>query len=98
MKTIPNTHFKIRINPDSKKTANTADLLSLVLQQPPPSGFDLATMKKRLKVLDYLESLPDGKELKLEDADFSLCTECISAFRWSSQHPDIVKFASLFGL
>lgn len=98
MKTVPNLRYRIRVNPDSKKTANTAELLSLILHQPPSGGFDLATMRARNKIIDRLEKITDDKDIKLEDADFATCVSCLRDFKWSSYHPDILKFSDLFGL
>ena len=98
MKTIPNPSFTLKAQSDDKQTATAADLLKLTLTQPPQGGFDFATMRARNHIADVIEKTKRGAEIKLEDADFAVAKKCVEDYRWGGNHPDILKFAELFGL
>ncbi len=107
MKKVPILQFTLRADPESNANATTADLIILVLKQPPlPSqqnptgGFDFAAIRARLRVTQALEKLkPSSKEIAFEDADYKTVVECVREYRgWRTTHGDIVQFCEQFGL
>lgn len=107
MKKIPNLQFTIPAGNPIDPPAKAADLIRLVLNQPPTptpenptGGFTFAEMRARGRIADALDKLkPDAAEIQLEDADFKKCVECVRDYRgWRSPHPDVLKFGALFGL
>ena len=98
MKNIPNLQFSIKTDPNAKGLATAADLLKITLNHAPQGGFDFATMRKRSRLADALDKVKAGGDIKLEDADFATAKDCVGAYRWAAAHPDLIKFADLFGL
>jgi hypothetical protein len=98
MKNIPNLQLTLKANPGDSAPADAATLLKLVLANPPQGGFDLAAMRARNRVLDVLEKTTAGGTIDLEDADYATARNCVEQYRWGGNHPDILKFAELFGL
>jgi hypothetical protein len=98
MKNIPNLQFTIKTDPAAKKPATAADLLKITLTQTPQGGFDFATMRARNRLADALDKVKAGGDIRLEDADFVTAKQCVGSYRWAACHPDLLKFAALFGL
>lgn len=99
MKSIPNLQFAIKHNAGDALGHTTASLLKLTLTQSPQGGFDFATMRGRGRVADVLDKLPaDASTIEFEDSDFATARQCAEAYRWGAHHPDLLKFADLFGL
>lgn len=96
MKTIPNLTFTINVSPADEEPATTATLLKATLNQAPATGFDFTTMRLRNRIADVLEKATT--EIAFEDADFVAARKCVEDFRWAASHPDLLKFAELFGL
>ena len=96
MKTIPNLTLKIK-ETEGGKNATSASLLRFCLAQPPEQGFDFATMRARNRIADVLNKVKAGGEIKLEDADHATAVACVKAAHFSVSHPDLLKFADLFG-
>jgi len=99
MKSLPNIKFSLKAHTNDESPATAATLLKLTLSQPPPQGFDFATMRARNKIADVLDKVtPDAATIELEDADFVVARQCVEAFRWGSAHPELLKFGALFDL
>lgn len=107
MKKVPIIQYTLRADETATKPATTAELLRLVLGQPPspsqlnPSGgFDFATIRARNRVADVLDKLmPGATEIKFEDADYQTAVQCVREYRgWRTTHKDVEKFATQFGL
>ena len=96
MKNIPNLQLSIVSEKNLPYTAK--GLLSLCLNNTPPGGFDLATMRARNRVADAIEKVEEGGTINLEDADFAAAQDAVRQMKWSGMHKDIVKFAELFGV
>ena len=96
MKSLPNQIFSITI-PGEKPIVTTATLLKICLSVPPQGGFDYKTMRDRSKVEDILDAVESGDTIALEDADYAVAVQCVTAMRWGIRHKDLVKFAELFG-
>ena len=96
MKTTPNLTFQLKDSDGKPMTA--AKFIALCLANPPPQGFDFATMRGRNRVADAIEKVKAGGEIKLEDADHAVAVEAVRQMKWGTSHKDILKFGELFGL
>ena len=67
----------------------------LCLNNPPQGGFDIATMRKRSRVLDEIETAKEKKKnsIEIEDADFETLKVCVAAMRWGMIHRDLLAFS-----
>lgn len=95
MKSVPNATFALK---NDGENATVASLLTLCLNNAPLGGFDFATMRARNRVAVVLEALEDGDTIDLEDADHKTAVEAVRQMKWGVAHPDMLKFAELFGL
>ena len=99
MKSLPNIRFSLKNLPTDSEGHTTATLLKFTLAQPPAQGFDFVTMRARNKIADACDKTPpDTATLELEDADFAIARKCVEDYRWGASHPDLLRFAELFGL
>lgn len=71
-------------------TENYADLLVLCVNEPPQGGYDVAEMRKRIKIMDVIGE--GGDFFEFEDADFACIKQCVEGMRWNFAHKDILNF------
>ena len=95
MKTIPNTIVPIRKS-ETEPESRFSDLAKFALNQTPQGGFDLATIRARLKVVDKCDSAQET--IELEDAEFETLRVAVQAARWPWGHASLVQFAATLGL
>lgn len=94
MKTIANTQTTIPAG--EGRTLTVADLLKAALNQTPQGGFDLATMRARLRVAEAADKAKPGEGIALEPADYHTAKQAVAAMRWGAMHPDILTFSEAF--
>lgn len=85
MKTIENKNSNI---PGDLKTYS--DLIMFCVKNPPQGGFDIADMRKRMKVMDVIEK--GGESLEFEDAEFECVKQCVKNMRWPFLHKEVMEF------
>lgn len=85
MKRIENKKLSL-----SGSVENYADLIMLCMNHPPQGGYDIAEMRKRIKVMDVVAE--SGDSIEFEDADFACVKQCVSDMRWGFAHKDILDF------
>ena len=85
MKTVENKKLEVPGNIEKY-----SDLIMLCVTNPPQGGYDVAEMRKRLKVMDTIER--GGDNLEFEDADFDCVKQCIKSMRWAFIHKEIIDF------
>jgi hypothetical protein len=73
------------------KKARYADLIVMVLNQPPQGGFSPDEMRKRFRIDDVLKG--GGDEFRFEDADAKVLQACAKSMKWGHRHRDFVAFA-----
>ena len=60
---------------------------------PPDRGIDVAEMRRRHRVLDAIDALPEkATELPLEDADATVLADCTKTCRWAVVSSEILAF------
>ncbi len=77
---------------DGENEMGFADLAIICLNTLPQGGLSPQEMAKRIKLINPLEDLEIGKELKIEDADFEVLKTCSDETKWRMIHKDIVAF------
>lgn len=90
MKQIPNRRYT--------EVDTTATMLLVCLNFPPQGGFDLATIRARIKVADIAEKVKPEEMIVLEDADFATVQAAIKQVRWSKPDRYVLLFAEQFEL
>jgi len=95
MKTIQNKSVPIA-HSETQPTSTYGNLATFALNQPPHGGFDLGTLKARLKVSAKVDKAK--KTIELEDAEFDTLKQAVQACRWPWNHPCVVEFAAELGL
>lgn len=68
-----------------------ASLLLLVVNQPPRSGFSLADMRRRLPIIDKLETVLADDEIPLTPSEIVLVEELYRGHPWGLFHRDLVR-------
>lgn len=92
MKSVPNKVFATE-----PKLVTTATLLKDALEAMPPNGFDLNTIRARLRLVEAIEKM-EGETLKIEDADFSSAVQAVQQVKWVRLEKYLLQFAEQFGL
>lgn len=69
-----------------------SDLILIVINNPPQTGFSIADIKQRLQIAAAMENLTDNK-FTLEDVDFTLVKTLLAAFKWTQVNKEIVEFS-----
>lgn len=95
MKNLPNIETSIA---ESGRKLTHADLLKACINQTPHGGFDVPTMRARLRVADAVEKAlaTPGSEIALEDADYAAACVAVREMRWGGMHRDILNFCEAF--
>lgn len=91
---ITNTTVDIPKSPDCP-TSRLSDLALYAVNQAPQGGFDLATIRARLRLMDALNQA-EG-EIALEDADAATLRLAVATCRWPWSHPAVVELANHVG-
>lgn len=101
MKKLKNKKTKIAIlnnegNPIQE--AKYSDIIELCVNQPPlnpqtgqPVGFSIDDIRKRLRLIECLNSAKNGT-IEMEDADYALVNECVRQYKWNKVDKMIVEF------
>lgn len=84
-----------------KGNATYGDLITMCLKQPVHGGLDVATLRKRLRILDVVEKAnadndadaARNSEYRFEDEDARVLQECVKTMRWPALQREFVNFA-----
>ncbi|MBU2552167.1 MAG: hypothetical protein KKB20_27400 [Proteobacteria bacterium] len=83
-------------NMEPPPAQNTLDLLEVMVNGMPSGGFDPATMKKRLRLMDVIEQARSNgaaDQVGFEDADFEELKACAKSAKWTMLSSDIVALS-----
>jgi hypothetical protein len=71
-----------------------------VMSNPDPrQGSNFSDMKRRMKIIDVLEKLPDGAAvIDLEDADYEFLKGTYAGFAFVAPHKDFIMFGEALGI
>lgn len=75
---------------DGKEKIGTTKLIEVCLNNAPEKGLTTTDMRRRIRILDRIESA--NGTLDLEDADAAILQECVGQMRWKFFDRGIVKF------
>lgn len=98
MKTIPNKTTALNPLTPNGGPILYSDLLRMCLDFPPPDGFDMETLRKRMRVELAIADCKMGDEIKLEDADFETAKVAVRNVRWKNRSAEYITFAELFAV
>jgi hypothetical protein len=74
-------------------------LMQVMLNPDPKQGCGFAEMKRRLKVIDILEKLPeDAETVEFEDADYEYLRSIYTVFPFVAPHKDFVLIGEALGV
>lgn len=93
MKTIPNkvtTLDGVQNENGDVQLLNYADLMKIVMNQPPPNGFSIADMRKNFRVLDAIDQ--KAEEISMEDSDFEHFKSKMKDVKWNISRKDLIQF------
>lgn len=93
MKTFINE--KVELNREGSEQSLKTDyceLLKKCLNQTPQGGFDLETMRNRLRVVEVLEKVNLLGQVVLEDADHAIALRCAIQMKWAIMDRSILLF------
>lgn len=83
---------KTKIKIDQDKEATVAEVSAFILTRPRKEGYSIQDVRSINKILDVLEK--DGKELKLEDADYKILNEAVNNYKWPIPGKNIEEFVN----
>lgn len=87
MKTLIDKETTIKIGDELMKYS---DLLKLCLETASSQGTNVGDMRMRIKLLDKLEKIEDGKMI-FEDTEFDRIKSIYASFTWRIVHKDLVN-------
>lgn len=89
MKKIKNKKLNFRVIEDGKeKVADYAYLISVCVNEVGKNGISINDMRKRLRILERLNS----EYIELEDADFNLLVTLVNEMIYAKVNKEIVEF------
>jgi len=68
------------------------DFITTCVNQIPKDGMGVIEMKKRLRIIDAVESVDDDNKIGLEDEDWVVLKQCVNSMSWAIVSKDIVEF------
>lgn len=82
------------INIETSETFKPLDILKSVVETDATGrGIQLAEQRRRMKVLDKIESAKDAVVLHLEDAEHELVKGLYNSFPFKGVHADLIRLA-----
>lgn len=90
---------RLHLRPQDE-SPSSLDILGQSLEQTPRApngmelGFDLKTMRRHSRLLDFVEAVPESAEsMDLEDADAEMLQQVFGMSRWQKVHLRILEVA-----